>query len=904
MQKENNDYHSIPAKKLLGRLKSSVGGLSSEDANARLAHYGKNEIQEEKSKNPIFTFLKQFHSFLIYILIIAALISWFVEHYIDVYVICAIILFNATIGFIQEHRAEKAIKSLKNIIVQYAKVYRNGQLIKISAKEIVPGDIVLLEEGDKIPADARILGCKNFRTVESSLTGESLPKDKFAKDIPEKTPLADRLNMTWMGTFVASGTAKAIIVSTGERTVIGQLAKSLEQIREPPTIFRKKTSLLAKQMAIIAASGSLLIFIVGFFIRGIEFTEIFLFTIAALVSAIPEGLPAVLTIVLAIGAHRMSKRNAVIRNLPATATLALVNIILTDKTGTLTQNTMTVQKIVFPEEKEILVSGEGWIPRGEFSQDGKVFEAQDKLQLSKLLKISVISNNSRALRKSDSKKEQYEIIGDPTEAALAVVGKKAGIEKESLIKSENVLDDIPFSPEVKYRASLVNTSKTGKQIYVVGAPEVILKKSKYLIIKNTKKILNDSYRNDIHKSIISLAKDAYRTVAVAYKNVPENTFDISEKDTDDLIFVGIVGMSDPIRPEVKEAISKAEKAGMRVMMLTGDHKITALSVAKQIGLITKSNSKYPEVMDEEDIADLPHEKFLDCIRNVSVFSRLTPKMKLKIATALQKDGNLIAMTGDGVNDALALKKADIGVAMGIIGTDVARESSEIILSDDNFASIINAVEEGRIVFTNTKQTSFYLVTTSFAEQATIIATLLINLPLPLLPTQILWLNLVTDGMAVIPLASERGHTDVLNQHPLSRKEGILTKDIMPFLILNVSLMLLMTLITFMYYLPSGIEQARAGAFTVMAFTQLFNALNMRSIKTSIFKLGLFTNKLLLLGITISALLQIIVIYNPFISSVFKFAAIPPIDFVLLIAFSSLILWAGEAYKLIKNRKNP
>lgn len=899
IQMLNNSFHSEPVEKVLKKLSSGISGLSHKEVKTRLQDFGPNEIPEKKAKNPVLIFLKQFHSILIYILIAAAAISFFVGHAVDVYVILAVILINAIIGFIQENKAEKSIQALKRMIVPYAKVFRGGKLLQVHAKELVPGDIIFLEEGDRIPADARLLEVKNTRTVEASLTGESLPIDKDVKVLPEKTGLADRKNMVWMGTFVAGGQAKAVVVFTGIKTAIGKVATSIEKIKKVKGHFEKKTAILARQMGIIAVVCAFIVFLVGFFARGFEFSEIFLFTIASLVAGIPEGLPAVLIIVLAIGAHRMAKRNAIIRTLPATETLGVATIIATDKTGTLTQNTMNVEKIVLPGEDEITVSGEGWQPSGDFSQKDNIIVPLENSRLSKLLHIACVCNNARIVKEKD---EKYKIIGDPTEAALVALAEKAGLKKEELLEKEKRIDDLPFNPELKYRASLSVLVKEDrkKEIYVIGAPEAVLAHSSFILWEKGEKKITQEERQEILAGIQSLAKKAMRVLGLAYKITPVSTDNLSEDLVNNLVLVGVVGMLDPPRPQVKEAIAKARKAGIRVIMKTGDHKDTAVAVAKEIGMIgEKAKSKCPEVLTEQELLKLSEEEFEEIIKQISVFARLTPGMKLRIVEVLQKQGHIVAMTGDGVNDAPALKRADIGIAMGIIGTDVARESSAIVLADDNFSSIVNAIEEGRTVFTNTRQASSFLITTNFAESISIITTMLLGLPLPLLPTQLLWLNLVTDGVSDVALAAEPSHEDVLEEPPRKAKENILSKEIIPFILIMAGIMVIFTLIIFKAYLPSGIEKARTGAFTVMAFTQLFNVLNMRSLKKSVFKIGLFSNNFIVASLIASVFLLAMVLYVPFFQGVFQFVPLGLLEILIIILLSSSVLWLGELYKYLR-----
>ena len=904
----NNSFHSKTGEEVLKQLDSNISGLQKEEVKIRLEKFGYNEIPEKKGKSPILIFLHQFKSVLIYILFVAAGISLFLDHIIDFYVILIVILVNAVIGFFQEYKAEKAIQALKEMIVLRAKVFRQGELLEIPAKELVPGDIILLEEGDKIPADARLLKIKNFRTVESSLTGESLPASKDINEMPDELGISDQRNMVWMGTFVAGGEAKAVVVSTGNKTVIGKVAKSLESIKKTRTHFEKKTDLLAKQMGGIAIASSILIFSIGFFLRDLKFTEIFLFSIASLVSGIPEGLPAILIIVLAVGANRMAKKNAIIRKLSATETLGIVTIIATDKTGTLTQNTMNVEKIFLPDA-EFFVSGKGWNPKGDFLENGKIISPLKNSGLAKLLTIAGVCNNARVVKEKDGD-DLYKIIGDPTEGALAVLSEKAGLKKEAL--SEKIIDDLPFNPEFKYRASLSvlieNKNKKSpvekKEIYVVGSPESVIERSKFFLESESTKKLKDKKTEEILFSAQSMAKSSMRVLGLAYKKVSKKTDVLSDELVKDLVFVGLVGMKDPPKTEVKEAIVKAKKAGIRVIMKTGDHKDTALAIAKEVGLIDiikeANKEETPLVLTQNELQKMSEKEFQKAIKNVSVFARLTPNMKLKIIEGLQKQGEIVAMTGDGVNDALALKKADVGIAMGLVGTDVARESSEIVLADDNFASIVNAIEEGRTVFTNTKQSSLYLVTTNFAEGLSIIISLFLGWPLPLLPTQILYLNLVTDGLADVSLAVEKNHENGLGYYPRRSNENILSKESLLFILIVTFMMVLLSISAFYVFLPRGTDEARKAIFVVLAFSQLFNALNMRSLKYSTFKIGFFSNKFLIYSLIISVVLLVLVLYVPFLQEVFKFSPLKWTEVLFLALVSSLVFVVGEIYKFLRN----
>ncbi|MHA1132050.1 MAG: cation-translocating P-type ATPase, partial [Candidatus Helarchaeota archaeon] len=675
----------------------------------------------------------------------------------------------------------------------------------------------------------------------------------------------------------------------------------------------------------IAVGGAFITFLIAYFWRGFDFASTAEFTLASLVSGIPEGLPMVLIIVLSIGAGRMARKCAIVRRLPAIETLDAVTVIVTDKTGTLTQNTMNIQKIILHNEEEITVTGRGWEPMGEFIQAKQKINPLKKLNLLKLLKIAAICNNARLLKKDMidennkcylevcacpgaqelQRDETYSVVGDPTEAALVVLAAKAGITKESLASELEEVDELPFNPELKYRASLVRYTNTNKttEIFVVGAPEAVLEKCSYHLHKDKPEEASLTQNEAVLDRIDALAARAMRVLGVAYKEIPKPKGSIFEEDVNDLIFIGLVAMVDPPRIRVERAIARTKKACIRVIMCTGDHKNTAISIAKEIGLIKEEylDPNYPLAVTEQELSQMSQEEFDDIVLNVSVYARMSPEMKLKIVQTLQNYGHIVGMTGDGVNDAPALKQADIGIAMGLIGTEVAREASEIVLTDDNFVTIVDALIEGRIIFTNIRQTTIHLITTSISEDVTIISTLLLGLPLPLQPIHILWLNLVTDGTGDIALATEPGHGDVLEQPPRKGKENILPKSVFPFIAMFVVIMSVGAILLFVLYLPQGLKIAQSVAFLSMMFSQLFNLWNMRSMKQSIFQMGPFSNKWVNVDFGISIGFVLLVMYIPPVRDIFKFAPLGGLEWLIAMGVSSLVLWFGELYKYIKRR---
>lgn len=886
--------HALTAEKLLDQLSSNPEGLSEKEVEDRLSLYGKNVLPEGKQISWLRIYLRQFKNWLVLILVPAAIISFLANQMVDFWVIVSVIFMDSTFSFVQEYRAERAIATLRRMIVKTAKVLRDGELMKVNSAEIVPGDIMILEEGDSVVADGRIIQLKNFRTVEASLTGESVPVTKQLEPFPAETMLADRKNMVWSGTFVAGGYARVVVTGTGMHTSLGDISDTLQDITESKSSFMKKTEILARQMSIIAIASALIIFLAGYFIRHFDFEEIALTSIAALVAAIPEGMAAVITVVLAIGARRMSKRNVIVREFTATETLGEVTAILTDKTGTLTQNTLTVKRVFCPGEKEISVTGEGWFPLGNFEQDGKVIDVNDNPGLRQLLKIAVISNNSEIRHNQES--NVYELIGDPTEGAMSVLGRKGGLSPEAF--EELKVDDLPFNSTLKLRATSVKR-EDHFEVCVIGAPEALLERSVKIADGSGERELSESERTAVQNKIDEWSGDALRVIAVAYKKQSEPS--ILDNDLSELVFVGIVGMIDPPRSDAREAVDKCREAGIRVIMVTGDHLNTAVAIAKATGIIAQKDGTV-KALSEDQLVNLDEEEFENAVKNVSVFARLTPRMKLRIAQKLQSMGHLIAMTGDGVNDAPALKKADVGVAMGIMGTDMARESSDIVLADDNFATIVNAIEEGRIVFANSRNTSFFLVTTNIAESITLLAAMLTGLPMPLTATQLLWLNLVTDGVTDMALATEPGHKGVMRNNPRLSREKILNRLVLPHIFINVVIMVVLTLGAFLYYQGESIEKARTASFVIMSITQLFNVYNLRSLDLSIFEIGFFSNKYINGGVGVSLLVLIVILEVPSIAGIFRFQPLTLLEFTVLFGLSSMVLWAVELYKLMQRKK--
>lgn len=964
-------------------------GLNADEVEKRRKKHGENVLPTKERTSAIKLFLKQFKDFLILILFLAAAISFYAEQMANGYIILAVILFNAIMGFVQEYRAEKAVEAIKSMVKHKIVVLRHGEKKTVLAKEVVIGDIVILEEGENVPADGRLIKAKSLRTGEASLTGESEPVQKDTEKLDKDTNIADQKNMVWKGTHVVKGMGRAVVTAVGEDTEIGKIAESLQRMEKTQSNFRKKTSKLAKKMAGIAVFTSLIVLSIGYFYRNFEFQEILLVTIATMVSSIPEGLPVVISIVLAIGANRMAQRNAIIREFTATEMLGSVTTILTDKTGTITRSVITVRKLFGANGKQYEVTGQGHELQGKLLHEEAPVDVKDAdSHLLNMLLIARYGNNARVKdrqkengahnqetggngdkkapdriaesrsridedlrrlkedikasdkgekaikedeeylqqdierfkadvrdelslkdKESDENGEQgfqggtVEVSGDPTEVALRVLGEKSGLAQLDVFNDVKTLDDIPFNSEQKFRAKLVQYKDEKKVMLVMGAPERIMELSSSAYSENGSGKLDEDFKEEIEQRNGAWADEALRVISLGHKEIDKDS--ITVDDVDDLLWTGMVGMIDPPRPQVKEAIANCKRAGIRVIMVTGDHAKTAAAIAKEVGILHTANGEeendYPPALSEKDVAEADDEKLDDMLRHVSVFARVNPNTKLRIAERLQKSGELIAMTGDGVNDAPALKKADVGIAMGKKGTDVAKDAAQIVLSDDNFASIVNAIREGRIVFKNIRSTCYFLLTTNFAATATLIFALLLGFPIPLTAVQILWVNMVTDGIMDVAKATEPGHGEMMDREPIGKDEPILQWEVVPHLIIMAAIMVGFALFTLDYYMPRGIETARTGVFFMIAMTQVFNAFNMRDLDKSVFTIGVFSNKWINRAFVASIVLQLIVVKIPWLQDLFGFAEIAYVDFLVMVIASSTVLWAGELYKWVKRR---
>jgi Ca2+-transporting ATPase len=859
-------WHSLSVEKIYQKLSTSYTGLSSSDAQERLGLYGTNKLESSNKRGVLYYILQQLKSYLVWILVVAGSISFLTGHPIDGFIIIGIVILNIIISVYQEYKADKSIESLQNNLQDTALTLRDGEETMLESQYLVPGDVIILEEGDQIPADGRLIEVHNFRTSEAALTGESFPIDKRIEASQKDTAVGNRFNMIWFGTYAVGGTARAVIVETGQTTQLGQIASDLTDIETPPSHFELKAQVLSRQLGIVSLFAALLVFGVGYYIRGEELVEIFLYAVATLVSAIPESLPSVIVATLAIGARRMSTKKAIIRHLPATETLGVVDIICTDKTGTLTQNKMNINSLCILKGQKPLC-----LARSE------VASLEGTPILSTLYTLCEYGNKAKIIHHEDA----IEHIGDPTEVALVEFAQEIRGYLETL-PEVSVIQDYPFESEFKMRATVVQETESLK-VYVTGAAEEIIKH------------VDPSYRTRLLEVVEAFATKGDRVLAIASASIDSPDDFSSLQDVSELDFQAIVSMSDPLRVGIKEAVRTAKDIGLRTVMMTGDHALTAHTIGQTIGLINESDSVYTQSMVES----LSQKEFDTVILSNNVFARLTPSMKMRITSRLQELGHMVAMTGDGVNDAPALKKADVGIAMGIAGTDVSRDAAKVILSDDNYSTIIDAVIEGRTVFKNVKKASYFLLSTNFAEITIILMSLLLALPLPLTASLILWLNLVTDGVNGIALAFDKPDIQILHSKPLNKDENILSRSVIPFITTMVAVMTTTTLVAFWYVLDQGYSLAFAQtiAFLIMAYSQLFNLPNVKAIDSSALRLSILDNPVLNYAIIISFIVLIVLPYS-FIAGPLGLVAIPPLYMTGIIALSSLPLLVMEIYKFI------
>ncbi len=860
MPKENiviAEAYKHRSEELISALYSSVLGITETDAHERLQRYGSNELQGKKKVTAIVIFFRQFLNPLVYILVAAATIKAVVKGPVDALTIIAVLLFMAIVGFIQEYRAGKAMDALMKLSAPKAKVKRGGFVRVVLAREIVPGEIILLEAGDKVPADGRLLEAASLKINEASLTGESLPVDKNIAAIEKEVSLGERKNMVYCGTAVVSGRGQAVVTQTRMNTEIGKIAAAVQGIKEEKTSLQRSIDQLGKSLIWIILGVCGVLVLIGFW-KGMNAVDVFMLAVAAAVAAIPEGLPAVVTVVLASGMQRMARHNAIIRKLVAVETLGSTTVICSDKTGTLTLNQMTVREI-FVDGKTIEVSGYGYNPSGEFSHKAIQIKSSDFDGLELFLRSGLLCNDASLSKEGDS----YAVIGDPTEGALIVAAEKAGMNKTGENERYPRLDEIPFQSDRQYMATL-HSYGAKKIIFVKGSLERILPKAAYCFKQGKKELLTEALRSEFMNTADAMAGKAMRVLAMAFAEYASGGDSLNEKDIEgQLTLVGVCGMIDPAREEAKQAIAACHGGGIKVVMATGDNLMTAQAISSWLGIkgnISFTGRQLTEMSDQE-----LREKVMD----VSVFARIEPLHKLRIVQAFKNQGAIVAMTGDGVNDAPALEAADIGVAMGITGTDVAKEASDVVLADDNFATIVTAVEEGRAIFNRLRNVVFFLMVTCFGELLTLVLALLFTGQAPLVPLQILWINLVTGGLISIPLGLEPRVGDELSFPPRDPRVGLIYPGMVKRIAVLASMLGIGAFLVFLWTLRHfELHEARTMAFCTIVVFEWLVAFNARSDEHTIFHLGLFKNPWLFGAILIGVALQMMVIYIPFMHRFF------------------------------------
>ncbi len=891
-------WYRMTASEVAERLSTDPErGLTDKEARARLGVYGPNRLVETKKESRLKKFLKQFTEFIILVLIAAALVAGLLGEWIDALAIMAIVIINGIIGFVQEEKAERVLEELKKLSAPTAKVVRGGELRTIAAEELVPGDLVVLDSGDSIPADCRIVDARFLRIDEAALTGESHPVDKSPRELENTVPLAERTNMAYTGTVVVYGKGRAIVTETGMSTEMGKIARMLEEVEREPTPLQKKLAEFGKFLVYAAGAVCALIFFLGI-IRGEDILLMFLTAVSLAVAAIPEGLPAVVTIVLALGVQRMVRRHALIRKLPSVETLGAATVVASDKTGTLTQNQMTVKKVFLSTGKMLDVTGSGYEPKGGFFHEKHKIVPEEDEVLKWALTISALCNTAELKKTEDG----WKVIGDPTEGALLTLARKGGLTRKLLERDFTFVGEIPFDAQRKMMSVVYRGGDGLYYAFIKGAPERILALSKEFMGPGGPRPMTERDRDSVLGVNDSLSRAALRVLGLALR-ISKEPFDLKSAHNveRDLVFVGLAGMMDPPREEVFGAVQKAKAAGILPVMITGDNKLTAEAVAKEIGTFSSGDV----ALTGMELDQMSDEEFERLLPKVKVYARVNPEHKLKVVRAWKKRGDIIAMTGDGVNDAPALKEADIGIAMGITGTDVTKEAADMVLTDDNFASIISAVEEGRGIFNNIRRVVHFLLSCNIGEIMVLFVASLVGMPLPLLPVQILWMNLVTDGLPALGLAMEPVEPGVMDRMPRPKTEGIVTRSLLNVMVLQGFFMALVTLVVYaveLYILGSTLERARTMAFMVLVFCQMFHVFNCRSERESIFRIGPFTNRMLNVAVLTILVGQIVLVQIEPLHPIFKVTFLSPADWLIIFAASIQPLVMMEVVKWIRSGK--
>jgi Ca2+-transporting ATPase len=889
--KNSAQWHTYNVITIVEDLKSDIRtGLRKAEADNRREEYGLNMLVRVEKTPWYKVLLRQFTDVLILILFAAAAVSLAIGAFGDAATILGIIVLNGLLGFVQELKAENAIELLKQMLYPTCRVLRDAKEQIIDAKLLVPGDIVLLEIGDTVPADLRLLESFNLKADESSLTGESKPVSKRTATVMQNAPLSEQFNMGWMGTDIVNGRGRGIVVETGMHTRFGRIASMMQSVKKEVTPLQKKLAVLGMKLGIYSVVISILVALIGW-LFGKDLFEMFLTGVALAVAVVPEGLPAVVTVTLALGIKAMAKHKALLRRLPAAETLGAVTTICTDKTGTLTKNQMTVKKI-WLAGREIEVTGGGYDPAGHFESEGERVDYQSDAELQLLLKSALLCSHAKIQKRSSG----WEAVGEPTEAALVVAAYKAKLDSDV---NDVTISEFPFN-SIRKRMSVVLREKEGLKVYTKGAPEVILERCTHLYKGNRVVPLDETYLEAAGAAYKKMAQNGLRMLAIAYRNLPEETMLAEENVENGLVLLGIVGIIDPPHDEVPEAIRMARAAGIKVMMITGDNSDTALAVGRSIGLGAE------RAITSNELSHMSDAAFKNAVKGEVLFARARPEDKLRIVDILQSADEVVAMTGDGVNDAPALKAADIGIAMGKRGTDVAKSASDMVLSDDNFASIIYAVREGRREYDNIQKFVQYLMASNSGEVIAIFVNILVGGPLILIPVQILWMNLVTDGMTAVALGAEPAEKGIMDRPPREANTPILDRSGIIMIAVFGSYVGLATLWLFHHYLSrdpeNGLLLARTVAFSGIVVLEKMIVLNYRSLREPITVIGFFTNRWLLLAIAFTVALQVSVVYVPFLQEAFHTTAMGWEDWGIILTVALPIFIMSEIFKRIRSKQ--
>lgn len=884
---DRKNWHSIEASDIESFLESDISnGLSESEASERLQLFGENLLPEKKKESKMIRFLKHFNDILIYILFGAAIVTFILGHYIDTFVIVLVAIVNASIGFFQENKAEKALEDIKKMLSLKANVIRGGKTIEIDAALLVVGDIVLLNPGDKVPSDLRLLKADNLKIEESPLTGESVAVEKDVRILPEDTMLGDRINMAFSSTMVSAGTGIGIVVGVGENTEIGKINQMISEVEELTTPLLRQTARFGKTISVVIVFGAIVTFIFGYFFRDYEIQGLLMSVIGLAIAAIPEGLPAILSIILAIGVQNMAKRNAVVRNLPSVETLGSVSVICSDKTGTLTKNEMTVETLE-TRDGEFEVTGTGYEPNGEIQSENKKINVSDNPVLSELIECFRICNEASINKGEDG---LWVINGDPTEAALIVLSYKSGLSRDRTAR----ISTIPFDSEYKYMATLVE-KEDHNIIYIKGAPDKLLDIAKLERNQDEEHALEKEYWSD---KISALAGRGQRIMGAAYKVVGKEVKTIDHEDIEeDVVFLGLAGIIDPPREEAVESVARCKEAGITVKMITGDHVDTARTIAKELGIGDGVNA-----IEGKDLERMTDEEMEEAVMTYDVFARTSPNHKLRLVKALQARGVICAMTGDGVNDAPALRKANVGIAMGIKGTEVTKDAAEVVLTDDNFSTIVAAVEEGRRVYDNLKKTILFVLPTNGAESFLIIASILFGTIMPLTPIQILWVNMVTSVTISLALAFEKIEPLAMNRPPRSPEVPLLSG----YFIWRILFMSVFiggcTLWLNVRLLNQGFSEDFVHTITLqtIVIAQMFHLFNCKTIRENAFK-DFFSNKAVFVVCILLVILQSSITYLPFMNTAFGTVPLGLSDWVYPITLGVIVFFVVELEKAIMRK---